>query len=162
MTDLPVTGRKRAVRKGAGVQFAALPYRIVDDRPEILLITSRRTRRWIIPKGWPMEGCKPKVTAAREAAEEAGVSGEMGKRAIGRFRYLKQLRDGDDLPCLVEVYPLKVTRERGKWDEKKARKRRWLPVREAAAAVLEPQLKLVIKKFGAQVAAKNKRKQATQ
>jgi 8-oxo-dGTP pyrophosphatase MutT (NUDIX family) len=150
--------RKKAVRKGAGVQYAALPWRIVDEKPEILLITSRRTRRWIIPKGWPMAGRKPKITAAREAAEEAGVSGVMGKRTIGSFRYLKQLRDGDNLPCLVEVFPLKVTQERSKWDEQKARKRRWHSVRAAAAAVLEPQLKAVIRRFGVRLADKQKRK----
>jgi 8-oxo-dGTP pyrophosphatase MutT (NUDIX family) len=150
--------RKKAVRRGAGVQYAALPWRIADDKPEILLITSRRTRRWIIPKGWPMNGCKPKITAAREAAEEAGVSGEMGKRSIGRFRYLKQLRDGDGLPCMVDVFPMKVKREHSKWDEQNARKRRWHTVRDAAAAVLEPQLKRIIREFGNKLAAKHKRK----
>jgi 8-oxo-dGTP pyrophosphatase MutT (NUDIX family) len=160
MSASPSIGRKQVLRKGMGVQYAALPWRLNGAAPEILLITSRRTRRWIIPKGWPMKGRKPKVTAAREAAEEAGVSGEMGKRAIGHFHYLKELSDGGDLPCLVEVFALKVTQERGKWDEKKARKRRWCTVREAAAAVLEPQLKMVIRRFGSQLAAKNKHKEA--
>jgi 8-oxo-dGTP pyrophosphatase MutT (NUDIX family) len=150
--------RKIASGKITGVQYAALPWRTHGQSLQILLITSRRTHRWIIPKGWPMDKCEPAVTAAREAAEEAGVSGEMGKRPVGHFRYLKLLRGGVELPCRVEVFPLKVTRERSDWDEKKARERRWFSVREATAAVLEPQLKTVIRRFAA---AEKRRKQTS-
>ncbi|HUO99860.1 MAG TPA: NUDIX hydrolase [Rhizomicrobium sp.] len=155
-----IAAHKVAPRKVTGVQYAALPWRLHDHAVEILLITSRRTKRWIIPKGWPMDNCKPAVTAAREAAEEAGVSGEMGKRPVGHFSYQKLLRDGVEMPCRVEVFPLKVMREKHDWDEKKARERRWFSVREAAGAVMEPQLKLVIRRFGAHMAAERRRKQA--
>jgi 8-oxo-dGTP pyrophosphatase MutT (NUDIX family) len=147
---------KIAPRKVTGVQYAALPWRMHGGELQILLITSRRTHRWIIPKGWPMAKCKPAVTAAREAAEEAGVWGEISKRVIGHFSYQKLLRNGEEMPCRVEVFPLKVTREKSAWDEKKSRERRWCSVHEAADAVLEPQLKLVIRRFAG---AEKRRKQ---
>lgn len=150
--------RKAAAPKATGIQYGALPWRLNDRDVQILLITSRRTHRWIIPKGWPMEGCKPTVCAAREAEEEAGVTGEIGKSAVGHFRYMKQLRNGMELPCRVEVFPLKVTKEHGKWPEEDARQRRWYSVRDAAAAVAEPQLKMVIRRFGSRVASEKRRK----
>jgi 8-oxo-dGTP pyrophosphatase MutT (NUDIX family) len=151
---------RKASRKTTGVQYGALPWRMHGNVLLILLITSRRTRRWIIPKGWPMEGCKPTVCAAREAEEEAGVTGEIANVSIGQFRYMKLLRDGVELPCRVEVYPLKVTNERPDWDEMDARERRWCTVPEAAAAVLEPQLKMVIRRFASRMTAEKRRKQA--
>jgi len=153
------SAHKVASRKVTGVQYAALPWRVHGQGVQILLITSRRTHRWIIPKGWPMARCKPAVTAAREAAEEAGVMGEMGRRPIGHFRYQKLLREGVEMPCRVEVFPLKVTQERTDWAEMDARQRRWFSVRDAAEAVLEPQLKLVIRRFSAHLAAEKRRKQ---
>lgn len=151
---------RKAARKTTGVQYGALPWRLHGNVLQILLITSRRTRRWIIPKGWPMEGCKPTVCAAREAEEEAGVTGETANVPVGHFRYMKLLRDGVELPCRVEVYPLKVTKERADWDEMDARERRWCSVPEAAAAVLEPQLKRVIRRFAVRMTAEKRRKQA--
>jgi 8-oxo-dGTP pyrophosphatase MutT (NUDIX family) len=141
------------------VQYGALPWRLQGNNLQILLITSRRTRRWIIPKGWPMEGCKPTVCAAREAEEEAGVAGEVSKAPVGQYRYMKLLRDGVELPCRVEVFALKVTQESAEWDEMDARERRWCAVSEAASAVLEPQLKMVIRRFAARVTAEKRRKQ---
>jgi 8-oxo-dGTP pyrophosphatase MutT (NUDIX family) len=144
--------------KLAGVQFAALPWRMHGQTLQILLVTSRRTHRWIIPKGWPIAKCRPATTAAREAAEEAGVTGDMSKRAIGHFSYRKLMRDGDELPCRVEVFPLKVTLEREDWDEMDARQRKWFSAREAIAAVLEPQLKALIRRFATHVTLERKRK----
>jgi 8-oxo-dGTP pyrophosphatase MutT (NUDIX family) len=152
--------RKAPSRKTTGVQYAALPWRLLGNTLQILLITSRRTRRWIIPKGWPMDGCKPTVCAAREAEEEAGVTGEISKTPIGQYRYMKLLRDGVELPCRVEVFALKVTQESAEWDEMDARERRWCSVSEAAGAVLEPQLKMVIRRFAARISAEKRRKQA--
>jgi 8-oxo-dGTP pyrophosphatase MutT (NUDIX family) len=152
--------RKAPSRKLTGVQYGALPWRMHSLGLQILLVTSRRTRRWIIPKGWPMDGCKPAVCAAREAEEEAGVSGEMSKISIGQYRYMKLLRDGVELPCRVEVFALKVTQERPEWDEMEARERRWCSVSEAAAAVLEPQLKMLIRRFAAHLTADKRRKSA--
>ena len=143
--------------KLAGVQYAALPWRLRGDDVQILLVTSRRTRRWIIPKGWPMDGRKPTEAAAQEAEEEAGVRGTIDKASVGQYRYMKLLRDGVELPCQVEVFALKVTEESPDWDEMDARERRWCSVAEAADAVLEPQLRMVIHRFGARITAARRR-----
>ena len=153
MSASTVLLQKKAVRKGTGVQYAALPYRLNGEEVEVLLITSRRTRRWIIPKGWPMQGCRPDVCAAREAMEEAGVSGPMSKKPAGHFRYMKELRNGAELPCRVEVFAMKVTQEENKWREKDDRVRRWVSAAKAAKLVGEPQLKLLIRRFASQLKA---------
>ncbi len=141
-----------AARTTVGTQVAALPYRVTEAGIEILLITSRRTHRWIVPKGWPAKGSTPPADAAREALEEAGVSGEIGAEALGVFHYVKELKHGAGVPCRVSLYPLKVTRQRKSWSEKAARETKWHSIGEAAALVSEPELKRLILKFGAQAA----------
>jgi hypothetical protein len=94
---------------------------------------------------------------ALEALEEAGVSGEIEKIAIGQFQYLKEIKRGANVRCKVDVFPLKVTRERKSWAEKDGRERRWCTVTEAAASVDEPQLRLLIAKFGTRMAAAKQR-----
>lgn len=148
--------RTAAAKRTTGIQYAALPYRVSAETVEILLITSLRTRRWIIPKGWPIEGQQPPACAALEALEEAGVSGEIEKIAIGQYRYFKHIKNGVGVPCKVDVFALKVTREQNTWAEKDGRERRWCTVAEAAAAVNEPQLRLLIAKFGAKMAARQR------
>ncbi len=145
--------RAATAKKTTGTQYAALPYRIVDGAVEILLITSRRTHRWIVPKGWPIEGLSPAASAAREALEEAGISGEVQAEPIGFFHYFKVLRNDINVPCKVDVFAMKVTRQRKNWAEKDARELRWYPLAEAAQTVTEPQLRKLILKFGAQIAA---------
>jgi ADP-ribose pyrophosphatase YjhB (NUDIX family) len=82
----------RKVKRAVRAQYGALPYRFtVDAALEILLVTTRQTKRWIVPKGWPIKGLKPAKSAAREAFEEAGVWGRVGARAIGHFTYDKIL-----------------------------------------------------------------------
>ena len=74
------------------VQFAALPFRVADDGLRVMLLTSRETQRWVIPKGWPMRGRKPREAAAQEAFEEAGILGTIvGKRPVGSCHYSKRL-----------------------------------------------------------------------
>jgi 8-oxo-dGTP pyrophosphatase MutT (NUDIX family) len=119
-------------------QFAALPYRIGENgQPEIMLLTSRETRRWVIPKGWPMKGVTPRDVAAREAFEEAGLVGRIaGKRPVGIFHYEKQLRT-EQLLCEVQVFLLWVDRQLEDWPEKGQREIRWFDPAEAAALVDE-------------------------
>src|SRR3954462_14456638 len=110
---------------GAGtrrVQYAALPYRLTGRRSaEVMLVTSRETQRWIIPKGWPHKGKAPHNSAAREAFEEAGVLGVVAKRSVGSFRYEKRLKNGAVTVCEVHVFPLRVSRQRKNWPEKDQR-----------------------------------------
>jgi 8-oxo-dGTP pyrophosphatase MutT (NUDIX family) len=89
-------------------QYAALPFRLLDGLPEVLLVTSRETRRWIIPKGWPQKGLSAHDVALREAREEAGVVGRVAKRAIGYYHYDKRLAANDYVTCKVRVFLLEV------------------------------------------------------
>ena len=130
-------------------QFGALPYRAVGG-VEIMLITSRETRRWIIPKGWPMKGRSPYGTAAREALQEAGIRGQIQKQPIGSYLYVKRALGGQRWPCTVHVFPLQVRVERDTWREKGERTRQWFSYIEAAEAVEEPDLKSLILAFRVQ------------
>jgi 8-oxo-dGTP pyrophosphatase MutT (NUDIX family) len=121
-------------------QHAALPFRKRDDgNLEIMLVTSRGTGRWIIPKGWPKKGRPPYVTAAREAMEEGGILGNIYDKPIGTFRYEKQhLRFA--LPCEVTVFALEVAEQMPEWPERRERQTRWFDVCDAATAVQETEL----------------------
>jgi 8-oxo-dGTP pyrophosphatase MutT (NUDIX family) len=129
------------------VQAAALPWRLTERGVEIMLVTSRDTGRWVLPKGWP-EGDEELYKAAeREAAEEAGLSGAMATSEAGRYYYEKELPSGLEWRCEVHVFPLEVDRVADKWPERKARLRRWFTPKEAAARVREPDLGELIAAF---------------
>jgi 8-oxo-dGTP pyrophosphatase MutT (NUDIX family) len=125
-------------------QVAALPYRKRSGQSEVLLITSRETRRWVIPKGWPMEGYTDYNAAKREAFEEAGVEGRVGTRAIGQFDYHKRMKDSEERLCCVDIYLLRVDALSRNWPEKHQRKREWFSVEKAAELVDEAGLKVAI------------------
>lgn len=130
------------------LQYAAVPYRQRDDGTiEVMLVTSRETRRWIIPKGWPIGGAKPHASAAREALEEAGVVGRTDADAIGTYRYTKRLKDGAEARCKVVVFPLEVKAQRKRWREKGERKARWFDLTKAVKAVQEPGLRRLLRKL---------------
>ena len=130
------------------LQYAALPYRRRDGGAiEVMLVTSRETRRWIIPKGWPIAGAKPHASAAREALEEAGVVGRTDADAIGTFRYTKRLKNGAEARCKVAVFPLEVKAQRKRWREKGERKARWFDIAKAVRAVQEPGLRRLLRNF---------------
>lgn len=122
-------------------QYAALCWRMHRGQVEVLLITSRDTGRWVIPKGWPMEGMEPAAAAAREAWEEAGVTGETVTEALGIYTYDKILKPGQSLPCAVSVYPLRVGELADKFPERKERRRKWFTAAKAARKVAEPELR---------------------
>jgi 8-oxo-dGTP pyrophosphatase MutT (NUDIX family) len=127
-------------------QFAALPFRIgTSGRPEIMLLTSRETGRWVIPKGWPIQGLKPREVAAREAYEEAGLLGSItSKRPVGIYHYEKQLAEGG-LLCEVRVFLFRVDQQLDDWPEKGQRQTRWLDPAEAAALVNEGGLAEIVR-----------------
>jgi len=128
-------------------QYAALAWRRVED-VEILLVTSRRTRRWVIPKGWPIAGLAPHEAAAQEAFEEAGVNkGAVDNFPTGCFHYVKRQKGGISRMCRVNVYALKVEGFAENWPEKSVRSTRWFSLQEAAAMVDEPELKELILSF---------------
>ncbi|MFE1599885.1 NUDIX hydrolase [Methylobacterium sp. ID0610] len=129
-------------------QLAALPVRPTPEGDlEVLLVTSRETRRWIVPKGWPMKGRKPHRSAALEACEEAGVIGRIGKTPAGFYTYAKRLPDGGVLPCRVAVYCLTVTKQLATWPEKGQRDVQWVSSEAAAVLVDEPELADLIREL---------------
>ena len=127
-------------------QVAALPVKGKPGQYRVLLVTSRETHRWVIPKGWPMKGRKDHDAAAQEALEEAGVSGRIHKHPMGAYTYEKRLVNGTD-HVSVMVYLLEVEKEAGKWPEKDERQREWVSTREAAKRVDEPALAAIIKQL---------------
>ena len=125
-------------------QVAALPVRLTKNgKIEVLLITSRETRRWVIPKGWPSKTLSDHRMAAREAEEEAGVVGKVGAKPIGLYNYVKRL-PGESVDVEVSVYLLLVRRQMSRWPERKQRKREWFAIKEAARRVDEPELRNLI------------------
>ncbi len=136
-----------AKKTGLRTQFAALCYRMRKGKPEILLVTSRRTQRWIIPKGWPQDGMRPAQSAAVEALEEAGVEGKLHDNSLGLYSYTKQHVSGRTLPCVAVVYPLKVKTIHDRYREVKQRKRKWFSLANAARKVSEPELAHLIRSF---------------
>lgn len=129
-------------------QSAALPFRFdAAGLCEILLVTSLRTRRWVIPKGNVAPPLSPAFSAAKEAFEEAGVSGALEQSDIGTYRYEKQRTDGSCEPMLVRVFPLAVSDEAEEWPERTRRARRWFSIADALHAVDEPELKSILAGF---------------
>jgi 8-oxo-dGTP pyrophosphatase MutT (NUDIX family) len=123
---------------------AAVPLRF-DERgaAQVLLVTSRETQRWVIPKGWPMKGRRPCDAAAQEAFEEAGVIGKIEKKPIGRYAYFKRRAITFDL-CEVEVFVLVVEKQAQAWPEQAQRRANWYAIEEAAKLVDEPGLVAVL------------------
>jgi 8-oxo-dGTP pyrophosphatase MutT (NUDIX family) len=121
------------------IQFAAIPFSVgPDGGTRVMLLTSRETRRWIIPKGWPMKGHKAREVAEQEAYEEAGVIGRIiGKRPVGSYHYSKSLPSQEPILCRVSVFLLLVERVMDDWPEKNERKRAWFETAEAASLVDE-------------------------
>lgn len=133
---------------GDFVQVAALPLTIGGDGvARVLLLTSRETRRWVIPKGWPMKGLKPHEAAAQEALEEAGVTGQAKKKPIGTYTYFKRREAHFDV-CRVDVYLLLVKKQLETWREKGQREARWFTLDQAADLVQEPGLVAILRSLG--------------
>jgi len=136
-------------RRPKRVQFAALCYRrhAAGDGMEILLLTSRDTGRWVIPKGWPMGNKPAHVVAGTEAREEAGVTGIVEHDPLGSFSYGKAMPEGLVLPCEVQVHAMEVTGAVKDYKEKGQRRLEWVRPREAETRVAEPGLKKLIRAF---------------
>ena len=144
-------------RRPAREQYGALCYRVKKKRAavEILLITSRDTGRWVIPKGWPMDGKTAAAAAAREALEEAGVKGKVCEEPIGSYNYMKGLPEGLKVDCRVRVFALAVDDICKNFPEKGERRAEWVDCAEAASRVQEPGLKTLILAFEQKMSAGN-------
>jgi 8-oxo-dGTP pyrophosphatase MutT (NUDIX family) len=129
------------------LQLAALCHREGSGGREVLLVSSSRGR-WILPKGWPIEGKTSAEAAEQEAWEEAGVkAGDVSDAAIGSFRSEKRYSNGETLACKTEVYSIAVTQTTPDFPEADRRKQIWVAPEVAAVLVDEEGLKALLTKF---------------
>ena len=126
-------------------QSAALPLLGSGAALRVVLITSRETRRWVVPKGWIEAGEAPHRSAAREAFEEAGLHGEPEAEPFGAYAYPKRLSSGAVLPTEVLVFRFRVARLLRDWPERGERTRRLFAPDAAAALVAEPGLAALLR-----------------
>ncbi len=124
-------------------QSAVIPLRRGAHGPEVLLVTSRDTGRWVLPKGFVKPGRSPGRSALEEAYEEAGVTGHLIGGRLGVYKYVKPELDGSG-KCRVEVFLMRVTRILDRWPEKTQRKRRWMSPAKAAKRVDERKLRILL------------------
>jgi 8-oxo-dGTP pyrophosphatase MutT (NUDIX family) len=129
------------------VQYGALPWRIRDGTLEVMLLTSRDTGRWVIPKGWPHDALSSAQSAAREAYEEAGVRGPVTSDPVGSYDYEKVRDGGGAVDCVVYVHALEVSEQLADWPERHERETEWFSREAAAEAVAEPDLRNLILSF---------------
>lgn len=142
-----MTGGVIRTRTAERRQVAALPWRRTAAGLEIMLVTSRETRRWVTPKGGRMPGRTDAEAAAIEALEEAGIEGVVAQEPLGMFRYLKILKRRAPRWCVVAVYGLEVRVQHDDWHERTERQRIWVSRDEAVRRVDEPDLKALIAAF---------------
>ncbi|MFC3069327.1 NUDIX hydrolase [Phenylobacterium soli] len=128
-------------------QYAALPWRRTETGVEILLITSRETRRWVLPKGWGKKDEPATIAVAREALEETGVAGRVAEKPLGQYRYQKLFKSGRLQRLKVTVYGLEVVHEHAEWPEMNIRDKLWVSLDEGAGLVDEPELRSLIAGF---------------
>lgn len=134
-------------------QIAAMPFRRkADGTAEIMLVTSRTTHRWIVPKGWPIKGLKDHEAAAREAREEAGVVGAVARKPAASYTYWKRLDDHFQL-CEVKLFRLEVERQLADWAERGERRCQWFSLADAADLVDDPGLGAAIRALADDAAA---------
>ena len=140
-----------APKRDTRTQFAALPFRVSKKKGgsgvEVLLVSSLDSGRWIIPKGWPMDGLTPAEAAGREAWEEAGATGRMHETCLGLYSYNKWIDEELTLPVIVAVFPLEVKRLHDTFPEAEKRRRKWVSLKKAAQRVDEYELKQMIRGF---------------
>lgn len=141
-----------ATKTESRIQFGALCFRTSKTKKagiEVLLVSSRDTGRWIIPKGWPVDRETPAAAAAMEAWEEAGVRGRAFETCVGHYSYHKWIDEELSLPVIVAVFPVEVLRIDDDFPEAGQRKRKWLSPKKAARRVSEPELRHLLSRFDA-------------
>ncbi|TAE61675.1 MAG: NUDIX domain-containing protein [Nostocales cyanobacterium] len=129
-------------------QSGVIPYRVTDGKIEVLLITTRKSQKWVIPKGGVCKGMTPHDSAAKEAWEEAGVVGRVNTKKIGAYKYRKR----GNL-YRVNLFWLPVERVLEDWPEAAERERKWLDINHAAMIVKENSLKRILASSQEQVKA---------
>lgn len=148
MTQVKKIATEGLKSEAALTQYAAICYRYTDKgNLRLLLVTSRDTGRWVLPKGWPMKDRNGGECALTEAYEEAGVFGRLIDHCVGVYSYRKILAPGVDAPCVVTTYPVAVLGLRDDFPERDQRRRKWFAPEKAAEAVDEPELRALLRGF---------------
>lgn len=142
------------------IQAGALPWRLKPKKAEVMLVTGRRSKRWMIPKGWPVDGKSLADSAAQEAFEEAGIKGKVDPDPIGRFRHVKQHLIVGDMEVEIVVHPMAVEKQLDDWPERGERDRKWFELGEAAERVDSDHLRTLIVEFGESLKRTKRRKKA--
>ncbi len=132
------------VGEAVRTQYGAICWRSAETGIDVLLISSRETGRWIIPKGWPIKGISAAAAAAHEAWEEAGVEGKLCETCLGVFSYDKIMPEDQSIPCAVSTFGLRVEKLSRRYPEQRQRRRKWFAASEAAGLVAEPGLKRLL------------------
>lgn len=141
-------GKHIVLPTGRMLQVGALVYRVSGETLQVLLITSRGTGRWIVPKGWPMPGKTLAQAALREAYEEAGVRGAVQSVPLGRYNYEKHdVPRSENGHFSVDVFAVLYSHQEKKWPERGQRIFEWIAPQEAASRVDEAELKTILEKF---------------
>jgi 8-oxo-dGTP pyrophosphatase MutT (NUDIX family) len=125
-------------------QYGVIPFRVTSRGTEVLLVTTRTTGRWSVPKGWPIKHHPPHKTAEIEAMEEAGLHGEAAMIPVGRFTN-KRVKRGQPIRCTVDLFPFRVHGEFDNWPERLQRQRQWVDASIAATMVRKRGLKRAIR-----------------
>jgi len=128
-------------------QSAAIPYRLQADHIEVLLVTSRTHKRWVLPKGKVPRGMPAHASAAREAREEGGVIGDVDHTAVGAYP-VPVVREGQIAgEVSVPAFPLHVSLELDVWPEMHLRQRQWLAIERALKLVKDKGIRTVLRAF---------------
>lgn len=123
-------------------QSSVIPYRIGDNGLEVMMITSARRGRWILPKGIIEPDMTPEDSAAKEALEEAGVEGKVSQKKLGRYHYKKW-----GGVCRCDVFALLVTKVHKDWLESDVRKREWVQAKDVPGRIRHKVLRSIVRKF---------------
>jgi 8-oxo-dGTP pyrophosphatase MutT (NUDIX family) len=149
-----LSGSLQSHRKRPLQQVGGLCFRMnAAGEPDVLLITTRETKRWSIPKGWPIDGLSRHKSAKQEAWEEAGIKGKVRIKPFGSFVYEKVLANGDTVPADVQVHLIKVRETRSIFPERGQRELAWVSASEASRRVGEPGLKKLLGKLSKRFSA---------
>ena len=132
-----------------GKQFAALPYTEQNGETLVMLVTSRTTCRWVLPKGWAEKNLSGPELAAKEAFEEAGLVGKVTAQSVGSYTYPKRLPGGHLLECKVKIFAMHVEHMMEDWPERHQRERKWFTLAQAAMAVKEGDLATLLLQLAA-------------
>lgn len=136
------------VQRPDRVQVAAVCFQGTGADRKVLMITSRETKRWIVPKGWPIDGLDASAAAAQEAWEEAGVKpANIQSEPLGTYDYQKRLEGGATVSCATQVFAIEVAHLEDDFPEVSERERRWVHPKEAAEMVEEPGLRAILQAF---------------